>query len=52
VVEHFQKSNAVKVFVGGAPVTQAYADHIGADGYAKDARAAVRLISEKFGVAA
>ncbi len=53
VVEHFsRRSNAVKVFVGGAPVTQAYADHIGADGYAKDASAAVRLISEKFGVTA
>ncbi len=26
----------VKVLVGGAPVTQAYADSIGADGYAPD----------------
>jgi 5-methyltetrahydrofolate--homocysteine methyltransferase len=27
----------VKVIIGGAPVTQAYADDIGADGYARDA---------------
>ncbi len=33
----------VKVIVGGAPVTQAYADKVGADGYAKDASATVRL---------
>ena len=33
----------VKVMVGGAPVTQEYADRIGADGYAKDAPGAVQL---------
>ncbi len=32
---------AVKVVVGGAPVTQHFADDIGADGYASDAGAAV-----------
>jgi 5-methyltetrahydrofolate--homocysteine methyltransferase len=31
----------VKVMVGGAPVTQGYADKIGADGYAPDAATAV-----------
>ena len=31
----------VKVLVGGAPVTQSWADEIGADGYAEDAIAAV-----------
>jgi len=31
----------VKVMVGGAPVTQKYADEIGADGYAPDAASAV-----------
>jgi len=31
----------VKVLVGGAPITQKYADEIGADGYASDAAAAV-----------
>ncbi len=33
----------VKVIIGGAPVTQAYADEIGADGYAPDAAAAAKL---------
>lgn len=33
----------VKVMIGGAPVTQEYADEIGADGYAPDAAAAVKL---------
>ena len=36
----------VKVIIGGAPVTQEYADSIGADGYAADASSAVD-ISEK-----
>jgi 5-methyltetrahydrofolate--homocysteine methyltransferase len=34
---------SVKVMIGGAPVTQAYADEIGADGYAADAGSAVDL---------
>lgn len=33
----------VKVMVGGAPVTEAYANKIGADGYAEDALASVNL---------
>jgi 5-methyltetrahydrofolate--homocysteine methyltransferase len=32
-----------KVMIGGAPVTQAYATEIGADGYAADAASAVDL---------
>jgi len=32
-----------KVIIGGAPVTQAYADQVGADGYGADAVAAVEL---------
>jgi 5-methyltetrahydrofolate--homocysteine methyltransferase len=35
--------DSVKVMIGGAPVTQAYADEIGADGYAPDAASAVDL---------
>ena len=34
---------AVKVIVGGAPVTQRFADEVGADGYADNAAAAVVL---------
>jgi len=33
----------VKVMIGGAPITQDYADEIGADGYAPDAASAVDL---------
>jgi len=36
--------DGVKIIIGGAPVTQEYADQIGADGYAKDAAAAVTLV--------
>lgn len=35
--------NQVKVMIGGAPVTQKYADEIGADGYSDNAAAAVAL---------
>jgi len=34
---------AAKVIVGGAPVTQAFADEIGADGYSPDAGSAAQL---------
>ncbi len=33
----------VKVMIGGAPVNEEYAEHIGADGYAQDASQAVSL---------
>ena len=42
----------VKVMIGGAPVNQAYADEIGADGYAKDSTLAVVRAKELLGVAA
>jgi len=40
---------AVKVIVGGAPVTQRFADEIGADGYADNAAAAVALARRLMG---
>jgi 5-methyltetrahydrofolate--homocysteine methyltransferase len=44
----YLKSNgvrdSVKVVIGGAPVTQSYADEIGADGYAADAATAVAIV--------
>ena len=43
VVAYF-KGKGVKVIIGGAPVTQAYADEIGADGYSEDANGAVILV--------
>ena len=45
VVTHF-KGTGVKVIVGGAPVTQAFANEIGADGYSEDASGAVKLVDE------
>ena len=39
----------VKVIVGGAPVTQRFADRIGADGYAPDGGAAISLCRKLVG---
>ena len=39
----------VKVIIGGAPVTSAYAEKIGADGYAPDASQAVSLAKSLIG---
>jgi len=35
--------DSVKIIIGGAPITQGFADQIGADGYAPDAAAATEL---------
>ncbi len=35
------------VLVGGAPVTQAFADQIGADGYSSDPQGAVKLLETR-----
>jgi 5-methyltetrahydrofolate--homocysteine methyltransferase len=35
--------DSIKIMVGGAPLTQTYADEIGADGYAPDAASAVDI---------
>lgn len=39
----------IKVIVGGAPITQSYADEIRADGYAPDAASAVDLVKSVMG---
>lgn len=39
----------IKVIVGGAPVTQAFADHIGADGYAHDGGKAIQVCRQLLG---
>jgi 5-methyltetrahydrofolate--homocysteine methyltransferase len=39
----------VKILIGGAPVTQNYADEIGADGYARDAASAADKAKELIG---
>ncbi|EHQ91173.1 cobalamin B12-binding domain-containing protein [Desulfosporosinus youngiae] len=40
----------VKVIIGGAPVSQEYAESIGADGYAPDAGSAVELCKQLLGL--
>ncbi len=40
----------VKIMVGGAPVTQDFADEMGADGYGKDAMACVAVAKRLMGV--
>jgi corrinoid protein of di/trimethylamine methyltransferase len=41
--------NKVKVLIGGAPITQKYADEIGADGYSESAAGAVALAHKALG---
>lgn len=42
--------DSVKILVGGAPLTQGYAEQIGADGYAPDAGSAVRRAKDLLGI--
>ncbi|KAA3645491.1 MAG: cobalamin-binding protein [Chloroflexi bacterium] len=49
VIETLQSAglrDGVKVMVGGAPLTQEYAEHIGADGFAADASQATTLAKQ------
>ncbi|MBE5872308.1 MAG: 5-methyltetrahydrofolate--homocysteine methyltransferase [Lachnospiraceae bacterium] len=39
-----------KIIIGGAVITQEYADEIGADGYSKDAADAVKLVKRILGI--
>lgn len=53
VIDEIRKdgnAKSVKVIVGGAPLTQEYADSIGADGYAADASTAVEISEKLLGV--
>jgi 5-methyltetrahydrofolate--homocysteine methyltransferase len=47
VLEEAGVRDKVKIMIGGAPVTQAFSDQIGADGYASNAAAAAEL-AKKF----
>lgn len=42
-IEESGLRDTLKIIVGGAPVTQAFADEVGADGYASDAGAASKM---------
>lgn len=53
VIQHFVDNayrDNIKIMIGGAPLTQEFADDIGADGYAQDAPAAVGLCKTLLGV--
>jgi 5-methyltetrahydrofolate--homocysteine methyltransferase len=51
VVSHFkEKGSDVKILIGGAPITQEYADEIGADGYSSDANQAVKSVEDVLAV--
>lgn len=45
-----EKGVSAKVIIGGAVITQDYADEIGADGYSKDAADAVRVAKQVLGI--
>jgi len=52
VIESFQEAGLrekVKIIVGGAPVSQSWAEQIGADGYSENAVGAVALAKELMG---
>jgi 5-methyltetrahydrofolate--homocysteine methyltransferase len=51
LLREFDPSGNVKVIIGGAPVTQAFAESIGADGFGRDATAAVTLARQLLAVA-
>ena len=52
VADQFSDRDEVKVVVGGAVITQEFADAIGADGFGIDAADAVRAVRECLGLAA
>ena len=48
--EEVELRDAVKVMVGGAPLTQEFADDMGADGYGKDAIQCVDIAKDFLGI--
>ena len=51
VVQRLKDRPEIKVIIGGAPVTQQYADEIGAHGYADNAGEAVKVVERCLGIA-
>ena len=52
VIKHLKvNSNQAKVVIGGAVITQDYADKIGADAFGEDAPGAVRAVKRALGLA-
>ena len=52
VIDHFKGRDNVRVVVGGAAITQEFAEHIGADGFGFNASDAVRAVRESLGLSA
>ncbi len=51
VIEYAKEQGVTaKVLIGGAVITQEYADEIGADGYSKDAAEAVKVAKQVLGL--
>ena len=49
IIDHLKSEKlAVKTIIGGAPVTNNYAEEVGADGYAPDAASAVEVVKSLF----
>jgi dimethylamine corrinoid protein len=48
ILQEKGQRDAFKVIVGGGPISQSFADRIGADGYAPSAPAAVKLLHKLF----
>jgi 5-methyltetrahydrofolate--homocysteine methyltransferase len=52
IVKAMEGRPGVKVVIGGAPVTQSFADEIGAHGYGQDANEAVKVVDKLIAAAA
>jgi len=52
VIDHFADRDDVSIVIGGAVITEEYAQEIGADGFGEDASDAVRAVRECLGLEA
>ena len=52
IVDHFKGNNEVRIVIGGAPVTEAYAKQINADEFGANAADAVHAVSRALGLPA
>ncbi len=50
IVDHFKGNNEVRIVIGGAPVSEAYANEIQADGFGTNAAEAVDAVSQVLGL--
>ena len=50
VIEKAGLRNKTRILIGGAPVNQEFCDEVGADGYARNANALVRLTKQLIGI--